>query len=142
MSATPSNKYRSECEMCKDFALVVSSQALNGVWFHVPNGQKRNAKAGAVDKAMGAKAGVSDYCFLRPDCQLFLEFKTPDGAQSKLQKKFADQVAQNGMIYKIARSPLEALQILEAHGFLSLPIESDNPIVKRALCRIETVGSH
>ena len=64
------------------------------VWprfFHIPNGGKRGKREAGIFKAMGVKAGVSDYFLMMPRSDfhgLWLEVKTQTGSCSADQREF------------------------------------------------------
>ncbi len=69
--------------------------AFDVMWWHSPNGGKRNAREGARLKRMGVLVGVPDYIFILPDNSVaFIELKLAKTAfhsktyQSKVQKEF------------------------------------------------------
>ncbi len=48
-----------------------------------------------------------------PNPVLFLEIKTPNGKQSEYQIEYQKRCEENGVLYRIARSAKEALEIVE-----------------------------
>ncbi|MFC0282421.1 hypothetical protein ACFFJB_14775 [Camelimonas abortus] len=73
---------------------------------HVPNGGARDARTGAMLKAMGVKAGVPDMVVFGPGswCGL-LEIKPANGgALSPSQKAWAEWAGQNSVCYAVVRS--------------------------------------
>lgn len=77
------------------------------VFFSVPNGGNRNAITGAIMKAEGAKAGVSDLILLVPRkgySSLCIEMKAPKGRQSEAQKVFQKEVQKHGNKYVVCYS--------------------------------------
>jgi len=71
---------------------------------HANNNNSQNAIKGNQNKALGVVAGVSDMEYFKSGQMYFLEFKTPEGTQSKAQKEFQRQVEAEGGIYLIIRS--------------------------------------
>lgn len=77
------------------------------VFFSVPNGGNRDAITGAILKAEGAKAGVSDLILLVPRngySSLCIEMKKPKGKQSEAQKAFQEAVQKHGNKYVVCHS--------------------------------------
>ena len=74
--------------------------------FSVPNGGRRDARTGAILKAEGVQAGVSDMILFIPNRDyhaLCIEMKTKQGTQSKLQKEWQAAVEVMGYKYVICR---------------------------------------
>jgi hypothetical protein len=89
-------------------ALLFSEACRNTVWFHVPNGGKRDKITAARLKQMGVRSGVADIIVLHRKLPLALELKIPKtGRQSDNQKGFQTFWEANGGIYRIARTPDE-----------------------------------
>lgn len=89
--------------------------------FAVPNGGYRNAVTGAVLKAEGVLAGVSDLILLYPSGEfhgLCIEMKTPDGRQADTQKEFQQAVEEVGYKYAICRSVTDFIS--EVNSYLEL----------------------
>lgn len=75
--------------------------------FSVPNGGRRDAVTGAILKAEGAVAGVSDLLLLLPSGVhhgLCIEMKTAKGKQSDAQKEWQKAVEAVGYKYAVVRS--------------------------------------
>src|SRR5690606_10086741 len=74
--------------------------------FHVPNGGARDARTGAMLKAMGVKAGVPDMVVIGPGSWVgLLEIKpAKGGALSPSQKAWAAWADQNSVCYAVVRS--------------------------------------
>lgn len=100
-----SNEYRNEEQM--------QSESFIWFWntypehrqmlFHVQQ-QARNAVQGARFKSIGVVAGVSDMILVCLGMVVFIEFKMPDGKQSKEQVTFEQKVTARGHMYIIIRS--------------------------------------
>jgi hypothetical protein len=83
-----------------------------GLLFMVHN-NPRNAVDGARLRAMGLIKGVSDMIYLRPNRHpLCIEFKLPDGVQSKAQKEWQKTVEAIGCEYVIVHTIKEFEQVL------------------------------
>jgi hypothetical protein len=77
------------------------------IMFSVPNGGQRNNITGAILKAEGALAGVSDLILLLPNDEyhyLCIEMKAPKGRQQESQKEFQKQVVKFGGKYVLCYS--------------------------------------
>ncbi len=75
--------------------------------FAVPNGGRRDAKAGKMLKAEGVVAGVADLLLLLPNGKyhgLCIEMKTSKGAQSQSQKQWQKEVEEAGYLYLVVRN--------------------------------------
>lgn len=75
--------------------------------FSVPNGGARRRVEGAILKAEGSTAGVSDLLLLYPSKGyhgLCIEMKTPKGKQQPSQKRWQLEVENAGYKYVICRS--------------------------------------
>ena len=84
------------------------------LWWHTPNGEKRDQRTAAKLRAMGVLPGVADFLFIMPNGQAaFLELKSATGALSGDQEQFRFRVRQNGCGYATARTLDEAVVILE-----------------------------
>ena len=89
------------------------------MWFnnnHLPirkrlfaiNNNSHNRIKGAINKAIGVNAGVSDLALILTNGQIaWLECKTEKGTQSKAQKEFQSMLTELGHIYIVFRSLLE-----------------------------------
>ncbi len=84
--------------------------------FHPLNEQTTGPFAGALNKAKGVVAGVSDYIVLIA-CGGFhglcIEFKVPGGVQSDKQKDFEAKVVAQGYKYEVAYSTEEGIDIFD-----------------------------
>ena len=73
--------------------------------FHPANGGRRDAKTGAMLKALGVKAGVADIVLVRQGgVMAFLEVKAGKGSPSPAQRDWQDWCAENAVPYAIVRS--------------------------------------
>ena len=93
--------------------LVMQAQCFQHHWntypherglLHTNNNNSQNAIKGNQNKALGIVAGVSDMEYFKAGKMYFLEFKTEEGTQSKLQKEFQRKVEAEGATYLIIRS--------------------------------------
>lgn len=79
---------------------------MRGLFFRIKN-EDHNRITGARNKATGVVSGVADSCLLLPwgaGGAHFIEFKTPEGKQSEVQKKWQRSVEGIGYRYFIIRS--------------------------------------
>lgn len=89
------------------------------VWFHVPNGGKRNKIEGAIFKGLGVKAGVSDLILLHEGRCFALELKAKSGMKlTKAQVEFQQSFRAAGGYATWATSIDEALTMLGGWGLL------------------------
>ncbi len=73
--------------------------------FHPANGGRRDAKTGAMLKALGVKAGVADIVLVRQGgVMAFIEVKAGKGSSSPAQKEWQDWCGENGVPYAVVRS--------------------------------------
>ena len=86
------------------------------LYFHVPNGGKRDAVAGAKLKAMGALPGVPDLYIAWEDHTLWIELKAPKGTVSEAQRAFAHRAIMIGHDVHVCRSVDEVLNVLDVMG--------------------------
>lgn len=103
-------------------AVVISWCALQeGKWpelaliYHVPNEGKRSKAAGAAEKRMGLKSGVSDLCLPVPRGGyhgLYLEMKALDGRVTKNQRDFLAAVAKQGYFSCVCFGAAAAIQVI------------------------------
>ena len=77
------------------------------LFFHVPNGGKRNRREGVKFKAMGVLAGVSDVLILEPTDSyhgLIVELKVKGGRVEDSQKEFLENCEARGFKTVVAYS--------------------------------------
>lgn len=90
------------------------------LYLHIPNGERRDAKTGALLKAMGVVPGAADWLLSwrqfrsTSSCVGWIELKAGRGRQSPEQKAFQDRVTALGHHYAICRSIPEVLGVLDA----------------------------
>ena len=92
-----------------------------GLFIHIPNEGNRSSKMdGSVRKSLGIVAGAPDTFLFVPKGifhGLAVEFKTPTGRQSDVQKEWQEKVESQGYRYVVIRS-LEDFQH-EIENYLS-----------------------
>jgi hypothetical protein len=109
-----------EDQLQKAVARLMDSTGL--VWCHPPNGGNRDAKTGALMKAMGAKAGVPDcLIFSRGTVQghsegfgapLAIELKTGKNKPTPSQLEWRDKLVSCGWRWECCYSVDEVLAVL------------------------------
>jgi hypothetical protein len=88
------------------------------VWFHPPNGGKRDAREAQRLKATGVRAGVADLIFLHAGRAFALELKTPKGRATAAQIAFMDDWRAAGGEAAIVHGLDEAIDQLELWGLI------------------------
>lgn len=87
------------------------------VYWHTPNNvhgsRRRDYVAGAIHKAMGARAGVSDLIAVHAGRIYALELKAPGGRPSEAQLEFINDMERAGAFTCIAEGLDQALRVLE-----------------------------
>lgn len=84
---------------------------LRGQFFSI-NNNAENAIKGALNRAMGVLAGVSDMCLLGSQgLVIWVEWKKVGGYQSQDQKDWAAKCEQLGHLYIIVRNEAEFLTV-------------------------------
>jgi hypothetical protein len=88
--------------------------------FHIPNGEKRDARTAAILKAMGVEAGVADLCVIIPGLGIaFVELKAPGGRLTQAQKDFQDDCRKAGIIHETASDLEKFMMLVEIWATLS-----------------------
>lgn len=91
---------------------------LSGVFFCVPNGQKRTARQTEWLKEEGLLPGVSDMVLLKSTSKhgfLCIENKTKTGRQSSEQKVFQFEVERHGGKYVVIRTMDEFMDTIDKY---------------------------
>lgn len=86
--------------------------------YHTPNGERRDARTGAILKAMGVKRGVPDVCLPVKRGEfgaLYIELKADKGRLSDAQKKYINGLESAGNCVRVCRSWNEAAEIIEKY---------------------------
>ena len=86
------------------------------MWFHVPNGEKRDKVTAAILKRMGTKPGIPDFLLYDTSTgHLYaIEVKAKDGYLSESQKAWMEHFTSSPTArYAVARSVEDAVQILQ-----------------------------
>src|SRR5665213_414913 len=74
------------------------------VFWHTPNGGRRNVREAARFKAMGVRAGVSDLILVHDQKIFALELKSPGGRASEKQLEFLSDMENAGAYTCICES--------------------------------------
>lgn len=90
---------------------------------HVPNGEARSARTGALLKRLGTRPGAADLHFVWQGRSHWIEVKVGDPAlgiaktyQSPTQREFEADVTAAGAAYGVARSSDDALALCREWG--------------------------
>lgn len=89
-------------------------------WTHIPAGEHRSDKTGALLKRMGLKPGLPDFVFIdRHGHHRYLELKRGRlGKLSLAQELFGSLMLERGVPYAVVRSFAEAEAVLREWGML------------------------
>jgi hypothetical protein len=88
------------------------------VWWHTPNGGKRNRIEAAVMKGLGVRAGVADLIAVHDGRAFALELKADGGRPTEAQLQFIDEFRAAGGNAVVAEGLDQALRTLEAWKLL------------------------
>ena len=120
----PVSKGTTPTEDVEHMAVARYLDALGLFWLHIPNEGKRSKVAGARLKAMGMKAGASDFLIfdappLHPCAKgLALELKRAKGGKvSASQSEFLESMEQRGWLATVAHGANEAVDYLRSLGW-------------------------
>jgi hypothetical protein len=83
------------------------------LWFHVPNGGRRDHVTALILQGLGTLAGASDLILLHQGAAYALELKTEDGKPTPAQLAFIDAFNEAGGTAAIAYRLNQGLIILE-----------------------------
>ncbi len=106
----------SELALHLNCACFLRAYARNDVmWFHVPNGERRDGRTAVKLKDMGTRPGVADFIVIAQGRVHGIELKD-GGSQSKAQQAFQCDLERAGGHYHVARSLEQFIGILNAIG--------------------------
>lgn len=88
------------------------------VYFHVPNGGYRTPVEGAMFKAMGVRAGVSDLLLFHDNKFIALELKAKGGRATEAQLAFLSDFSAAGGYVAVCDDLETALETLEGLGLI------------------------
>jgi hypothetical protein len=88
-------------------------------WSHIPSGEHRTERTGALLLRMGLKRGMADFLLIAPDgTHHWLELKRGNAPLTEAQERFAEMLRSRGVPHAIARSFDEAVRQLKTWGAL------------------------
>jgi hypothetical protein len=88
------------------------------LWFHVPNGGRRNPVEAAIFSGLGVRPGASDLILLHDGRAFALELKTERGRPSAAQMQFISEFRAAGGEASIVNGLDQALRTLETWKLL------------------------
>jgi hypothetical protein len=88
------------------------------LWFHPPNGGRRDHVTASILQGLGTLAGASDLILLHQGAAYALELKTEDGKPTPAQLAFIGAFSEAGGTGAITYGFDHALTVLEAWGLL------------------------
>ncbi|GIV35372.1 MAG: hypothetical protein KatS3mg031_3006 [Chitinophagales bacterium] len=106
-------KKQREAELQRAAARLLD--ALGLLWFHTPNGGRRDAREAKLLKAEGVKAGVPDIIILHPFAQyhgILIELKVGRNKPTQAQETFMQRASAKGYFCAVVRSIDELINIL------------------------------
>ncbi len=90
----------------------------DALWFHVPNGGRRDPVTGAQFKRMGVLPGVADLILIHRGHTYGLELKSDTGRPSVSQMEFMSRLTTAGGFGCITQGLDRAISVLERWGVL------------------------
>src|SRR5262245_55811079 len=88
-------------------------------WSHIPSGEYRTEKTGALLKRMGMQRGMLDFLLISPTGQHhWLELKRGPAPLTEAQQSFIDQLICCGVPWYVARDYESAVRQLQQWGAL------------------------
>ena len=106
-------------------ALLRAYARPDAVFWHTPNGEKRDRRTATKLRLMGVRAGVPDIALLFRGALHFIELKAGKGRESKDQVEFREQGESAGAHFHLARSIDEFIGIVNAIGALRVRLRTD-----------------
>jgi len=96
---------KAEEALHRQVAAVLSAYAAPGVvWWHTPNGERRDPVTASKLSAMGVRPGVPDIVIIVRGRTYGLELKSGEGRVSRAQEDFIAAAEGAGMHIEVARS--------------------------------------
>lgn len=86
------------------------------LWWHTPNGEKREKRIAAKLWRMGVRPGVADFAFVVDGAVHFLEIKEGHGRMSGAQDVFMQDAERAGASYRCATGLVEAIEAINEIG--------------------------
>jgi len=113
-----------EIRLHLDVARVLREHCLpEWIWFHVPNGERRDVRTGSRLKRMGVRPGVPDFLLISPYGSVrLLELKRSGETLSDAQEEFRIHCIRHGIAHAIAYDIDQALIALDAWSCLRIKI--------------------
>jgi hypothetical protein len=103
-----------ELELHRAVATHLRQRPAKGLlWFHVPNGGRRDHITASILQGLGTLAGAPDLILLHQGRAYALELKTEDGKPTPAQVAFIDAFNEAGGTAAVAYGLDQALTILE-----------------------------
>jgi VRR-NUC domain len=88
-------------------------------WSHIPSGEYRTEKTGALLQRMGLRAGMADFLLIDVvGAHYWLELKRGASSLSEQQAEFLGMLRRRGVKCAVARSYADAVEVLETWGAL------------------------
>jgi hypothetical protein len=85
-------------------------------WYHIPNGENRNAATGALLKAMGTMAGVPDFHLEWAGGHAYIELKAGKGTLNLNQMLFKQDCEAFGIPHAVCKSLDEVIAFIDQLG--------------------------
>tara|TARA_R100000781_G_scaffold60632_1_gene38776 strand:+ start:4706 stop:5071 length:366 start_codon:yes stop_codon:yes gene_type:complete len=119
-----------ETELHKLLVKAIEAKYPDLLFWHTPNGGKRNPREGAKLKAMGTKAGVPDLFFPVPTGKfngLFIELKGPRGRISDHQKRMMTSLTDQGYRCEVMSDYERTMELIGEYlnGSYARPTKND-----------------
>lgn len=105
-----------EADFQKAVKIKFDERLTEAVYFHVPNGEARDGRVGAILKEMGVLRGVADWIILHRGRAFALELKRDRNKPSSKQLEFMRRWHANGGVYFVAWTPQDVNLFLAVHG--------------------------
>jgi VRR-NUC domain len=88
-------------------------------WSHIPSGEYRTEKTGALLKRMGTQRGMLDFLLISPTGEHhWLELKRGSAPLTEAQQAFIEHLTRRGVPYYVARNYDAAVKQLKEWGVL------------------------
>lgn len=121
LPAKTKRKVERKCptEQQEQFKLVHWLRLQNILFYHIPNGGKRNIIEAAKFKRLGVSPGVPDICLPIPHDRkghhgLYIELKTISGGViSDSQQEWIEKLTKNGYLAVICKGADEAIEVIK-----------------------------
>jgi len=101
---------------CQIVAVLREYARPDVLWWHTPNGEKRDKSIAAKLWRMGVRPGVADFAFVIDGKTHFLEIKEGKGRMSDAQAVFMQDAERAGATYRCASGLAEAIAAINEIG--------------------------